>query len=60
MFLDHPDPPLSSCKIVRKTLIFTILRLMYDFLSLKNYVNVPSKVGSLQKNLDKKYFLLVS
>jgi hypothetical protein len=36
-------------KIVRKTLISTILPLLFDFLSLKNYVNVPSK-SNKQKN----------
>jgi|LakMenEpi03Aug12_release.lakeMendotaPanAssembly.Ray.scaffolds.fasta_scaffold2096937_1 hypothetical protein len=49
-----------KANILREALIFTILRLLYDFLSLKNYVNVPSKVGSLKKNLDNKYFLLAS
>jgi len=34
---------LSSSKIVRKTLIPTVLWLLVDFLSLKNDVNVPSK-----------------
>ncbi len=32
-----------QAKIVRKTLIFTVLWLLLDFLSLKNDVNVPSK-----------------
>ncbi len=32
-----------QAKIVRKALIPTVLRLLFDFLSLKNYVNVPSK-----------------
>ncbi len=31
-----------KAKIVRKTLISTVLRLLFDFLSLKNYVSVPS------------------
>ncbi len=31
------------------TLIPTVLRLLFDFLSLKNYVNVPSK-SNRQKN----------
>jgi hypothetical protein len=34
-------------KIVRKTLISTVLLLLFDFLSLKNDVNVPSKVNTL-------------
>ncbi len=32
-----------QAKIVRKTLIYTVLWLLYDFLSLKNDVNVTSK-----------------
>ncbi len=64
MFLGLPDPDplvrgvdpdldpsiilLSSRKIVRKTLILTVLRLLFDFLSLKNDVNVPSK-SNMQK-----------
>ncbi len=36
-------------KIVRKTLIPTVLWPLFDFLSLKNYVNVPSK-SNKQKN----------
>ncbi len=42
-------------KIVRKTLIPTVLRLLFDLLSLKNDVNVPSKRNK-QKNL---FFKLV-
>jgi hypothetical protein len=38
-------------KIVRKTLIPTALRLLFDFLSLKTYVNVPSK-SNKQKNFE--------
>jgi hypothetical protein len=38
----------NQSKIVRKTSICTVLRRLYDFLSLKNDVNVPSK--SEQKN----------
>jgi len=33
----------NQAKIVRKTLIPTVLRLLYDFLSVKNDVNVASK-----------------
>jgi hypothetical protein len=36
-------------KIVKKTLIPTVLWLLYDFLSLKNDVNIPSK-SNKQKN----------
>jgi hypothetical protein len=32
-----------QANILRKTLIPTVLGLLFDFLSLKNYVNVPSK-----------------
>jgi hypothetical protein len=38
-----------SAKIVRKTLISTVLLRLFDFLSLKSYVNVPSK-SNMQKN----------
>ncbi len=39
-----PDPSYHQAKIVRKTLIPTVLWLLYDFLSLGNDVNVASKV----------------
>jgi hypothetical protein len=42
-----------QAKIERKTLIPTVLRLPFDFLSLKNDVNVPSK-SNKQKNFSKK------
>jgi hypothetical protein len=42
MFWGLSDPN-HQPKIVRKTLISTGFRLLYDFLSVKNYVNVPSK-----------------
>ncbi len=49
-----------QAKIVRKTLIPTVLWLLLDFLSLKNDVNVPSK-SNKQKNFIKKIcFLLAS
>ncbi len=35
-----PDPSIKQ-KIVSKTLITTVLSLLFDFLSLKNDVNVP-------------------
>jgi hypothetical protein len=63
MFLDLPDPdPLvrstdpdpsiikQKYRVVGKTLIPTHLRLLYDFLSLKNDVNVVSK-SNKPKNL---------
>ncbi len=46
-------------KIVRKTFICTVLRLLYDFLSLKNDVNVPSK-RKRQKKLETKIISLAS
>jgi hypothetical protein len=44
-----PNPSITYAKIVRKTLIPTVLLLLYDFLSLKNYVNVPSKSNKEKK-----------
>ncbi len=41
-----------QAKIVRKTLISTVLWLLYDFLSLKNDVNVPLKKLSRIRNTD--------
>ncbi len=49
-----PDP-YHQAKIVRKTLTPTGLLLLFDFLSLKNDVNVPSK-SNKQKNI---FFKLV-
>jgi hypothetical protein len=46
----------NQAKIVRKTFIPTVLLLLYDFLSLKNDVNVPSK-SKKQKNSEKKICL---
>ncbi len=63
MFLNLLDPDslvtgvdsdrdlLSQSKISKKTLIPTALRLLFDFLSLKNYVN------DLQKVISRKLFL---
>jgi hypothetical protein len=53
-------PPGSFChepKIVRKTLIPTVLWLLNDFLYLKNDVNVASK-SNKQKNLGKNKLLV--
>jgi hypothetical protein len=47
-----PDPSNHQAKIVRNTLIPTVLRLLLDFLSLKNDVNVHSK-----SNKQKNFFL---
>ncbi len=46
-----------QAKILRKTLIPTVLWLLLDFLSLKNDVNVPSK-SNKQKNFLEIIFLL--
>ncbi len=43
-------------KIVRKTLIFTVVWLLYDLFSLKNDLNVPIK-SNKQKSLVKKNYL---
>ncbi len=52
-YFHHP------AKIVSKTLIPTVFWLSFDFLSLKNDVNVPSK-SNKQKNFFLNSFLLVS
>jgi hypothetical protein len=44
-----PDPSIYQAKKVFKTLIPTVLLLLFDFSSLKNDVNVPSKINK-QKN----------
>jgi hypothetical protein len=46
-----PGPPVIKQKIVRKTLIPTVLSLLCDFLSFKNYVNV-----ALKSNKPKNFF----
>ncbi len=43
----------NKAKVVRKTLIPPVLRLFFDFLSLKNDVSVASKCNK-QKNFEKK------
>ncbi len=45
-------------KIVRKTLIFTAKWLLFDFLPLKNDVNVPLK-SNQQNNFKKKFFVCI-
>jgi hypothetical protein len=50
-----PDPSVLKAKVVRKTLIPTVLRLLFVFLSLKNDVSVVSKCYKL-KNLEKNNF----
>ncbi len=53
-----PDPSITQAKLpVRKTLIFTVLWLLYDFLSLKNDVTVALK-GNKQINIEKQNFLV--
>ncbi len=57
----EPDPdPLvrgmdPEANIVIKPLISTVLRLLFDFLSLKNYVKVPAK-SNMQENFFKIRF----
>ncbi len=69
--LGLPDPELSSrsgsgsgsfpllSKNCRKSLISAVYWLLYNFLSLKTDVNVPSQRNK-QKNLEKTYFLFAS
>ncbi len=52
-------PPGSGSGSSKKNLIPIVLWLLFDFLSLKNYVNVPSK-SNKQKNLFKKNVLLLA
>ncbi len=47
-------------KIVRKTLIPSVLWLLLVFLSLKNYVNVPSKSNRWRKFFQETSYLLAS
>jgi hypothetical protein len=53
-----PDLSIIKSKIERKTLIPTVLKHLYNFLSLKNDINipVPSK-SNKQKNLLPKHWL---
>ncbi len=46
-----------KAKIVRKTLIPIVLRLLYDFLSLKNDVNVPSERNKAENFLKNSFFV---
>ncbi len=65
LFCTDPDPyflririlPTTSKKI-NKTLISTILWLLFDFLSMKTDVNVPSKSNKQKKLWKKKYFFV--
>jgi len=47
----------QQAKKLRNNLIFSFLWLLYDFFSLKNDVNVPSKMKK-HKNLEKKNILV--
>ncbi len=47
----------SWSKKLRTTLISTVLWLLYDFLSLKNHVNVPSKGMSIKLGEKKLFFV---
>ncbi len=51
-----PDPSIIK-KNSQKTWIPTVLWLLYDFLSLKNDVNVPSKSNKQKKLEEKKFFV---
>ena len=62
MFLGllNPNPSISKQKM-RKALISSVLWLLFDFLSLKNYVKVPLKNSNMQENFFLKIsFLLAS
>ena len=50
-----PDPSIIKQKyVVRKIMISTVLRLLFDFLSLKNDVKVSPK-----SNMQKNFFLKI-
>jgi hypothetical protein len=56
-----PDSSIINSQILRKTLIPTVLCLLSDFLSLKNYVDVPVPPKSnKQKFFINNNFLLAS
>ncbi len=66
-FLGDPDPLARGtgsfhhqAKIVRKNFISTLLWLLYDLLSLKNDVNVPSKSNKQKKTGEKFFFFFAS
>jgi hypothetical protein len=63
MFLGHPDPDfsiISSCKNSKENLGSYCFVTLFDFLSLKNDVNVPSKSNRLKKFKQKISVLLAS
>ncbi len=51
----HPGSFYHQAKMVRKTLVPIVLWLFHDFLSWKNYVNVPLKSTKQKKLKGKKY-----
>jgi hypothetical protein len=53
-----PDPSIID-QINKKTLILTVLRLLYDFLSLKNNVNIPSK-SKKERNFVVKFLKVIT
>jgi len=57
-----PNPSIfqHEAKKIRKTFISTVFRLLHGFLSVKNYVNEPSKSIKQKKLKKKNYFLLAS
>jgi hypothetical protein len=60
MFLDLPDPDPSIMQDSKKTLDSYYFVTLFDFLSVKNYVNVAQKVISRKNCLKKISFLLAS
>jgi hypothetical protein len=55
--LPDPDPSISSCKNSKKNLDSYFFATLFDFLSLKNDVNVASKSNKLQKVISRKIVL---
>ncbi len=49
-----PDPSTHPAKIVKKTLVSTVLLRLFDFLFLKTDVNIPSKKMSRVHNTGRK------
>jgi hypothetical protein len=52
-----PDPSINKQKEVKKTLISTHLRVIFDFLSMKTNANVPPSKSNKQKSLEIFFFL---
>ncbi len=51
------DPSIDKQKKLKKNLVSTNLRLLFDFLSMKTDINVPSR-SNKQINFEEPYFLL--